>query len=59
VALNAVTAVLLPSATTRFWTSAMLSGDGATFNAWFGNQSLNGVLHASSDRPPGSSTAWW
>lgn len=45
VAANAVTALVLPAATARFWGSALLAGDDATSNAYVGNQSLNGIVH--------------
>ncbi|WP_223198970.1 glycosyltransferase 87 family protein [Solihabitans fulvus] len=43
-ALHAVGAVLLPADSARFWTEAMLGGNQATRNSWWGNQSLNGLI---------------
>jgi len=44
VGLHAVGALLLPADTVRFWTSALMGGNSATSNGWFGNQSLNGMV---------------
>ncbi|SDD31156.1 glycosyltransferase 87 family protein [Actinokineospora iranica] len=43
-ALNLLAAAALPGDTVRFWTEALVDGNDATTNSWFGNQSLNGLL---------------
>jgi alpha-1,2-mannosyltransferase len=42
-AVNAVTALVLPDASGTFWGTEVFSGNDATVNAWVGNQSLNGT----------------
>ncbi|WP_434444965.1 glycosyltransferase 87 family protein [Lentzea sp. E54] len=37
--------VLLPGDTVRYWTSTMLGANKASGNAWWGNQSLSGLVH--------------
>ena len=43
-ALHAAGALLLPADTARFWSSALLGGNSASSNGWYGNQSLNGMV---------------
>ncbi len=44
--------VLLPGDTVRYWTSTMLGANKAGGNAWWGNQSLSGLVHRVVDGSP-------
>ncbi|SDF33220.1 alpha-1,2-mannosyltransferase [Lentzea fradiae] len=44
--------VLLPGDAVRYWTSTMLGANKASGNAWWGNQSLSGLVHRVTDGSP-------
>ncbi|HEX7303772.1 glycosyltransferase 87 family protein [Lentzea sp.] len=44
--------VLLPGDAVRYWTSEMLGANKASGNAWWGNQSVSGLVHRAADGSP-------